>query len=1190
MRKVQLIIFLLLLSAPYYLQAQKIKVEQYTILVEQHVERSVFGTCYTYVNNHPSNAVGCIPDDYPGPYAGLCMIEDVNCQTCGGNPQGFMDAVFFKMRRTDGTTTVFLDAKLGQMQAGEQKVFLDTIHLMEPLNLDVFETEVIENTVYSPGEIWYEENFDTYCHPFSVKSYGGMYNSEVIPYNVVSYNGRYFITTNVRIVPNLDQTYNLPSHDKITLQIAGGDVQNPVWQFLDPRDGAYKDISSVHTLEGGKLLKISGYDLLGPDYETYLHSTITFRVRSGNWSFISDVAPFTLRLSSPHITGVSSPNVECYGSNQGSMKINFDRALLPGEKLNILVMDTVHKISYSQLNLTSLQSDNGFVWPHELKAGTFSVSLIGKYAKGLTSDLTVYARGADAQYLALNSVNFEDGFDSRATDDFEAYTDYSSLSYATYTGAINHIGYTDIWQPEEIHFNGTVQNNVLCKGSATGSVLLKANGGWEDVQVIGGTVLIIKTNYKYSLKREGDADYSPWVNFNNHDVSWITIDNASANGTAELISNLKAGKYSLRIRDNKDCFAKDHDGNEIIHTFTITEPEKGITLDLFEVSPITAYNAANAKVKVQISGGTPFVTTPEVAHDPYIVTFTNKLTNEQIQLTNTILEANKRMEAVTGLLGEGDYILRIHDAYYATNTADPGGCLFEMEIPIRKPEELLVTIREKRPVSCYDSTDGRMAADATGGIKIDHVNYTFKWYKVTNGVNTLAGTDSLVDAAAGTYFVEVTDKYNNTKTSQTFGLTQPSPMLLNPTSLPTNCYSDSNGVLQVTVTGGTPYSDGSYKYEWSTGARTPVVNKVLGGDYVIVVTDSMFCMARGTVSVTSPVRILPNAGVTQNTCRNKCDGRIALSPTGGQGVYTYSWSTGATTSAISNLCPGTYWYKVTDIGGCSESDTVVLTNPDTLFVNIGADRKICIGQTIKLDATASDTAVLTYNWQSDNGFTANTAKVAVVQSSTYRVAVTNSRGCVVHDTVVISAQNSSINTEFIVSTQAFINESVTLVNLSQPRTDSVKWLLPSAGNVVRPLLETNDKCELIFSDTGRYAITMQAYYASGCIDDTTKSVVVLNRSGSVTGGGQSDAYLKAAVIYPNPNNGMFNVDLNFSETTRARLRFINSLTNVIVDDRLIQGQKDYHLDYNTGVLNSGVYMLVIDAAKGSFVYKVIIAH
>lgn len=1223
MRKVLLITYLFLIAAVDWVQAQYIRTEQYTVLIERRVKKqSNPVTCYRYapgsefddpstpwpdepyfpyedIYNLGNYGRSGVPDNLYEQYMSWWWVPDHSCSTCGNDSKIEM---WYKPVGGDPYVVGQTDnLDYNNMQPLEERVYYDTLRLLQPFNIEYLDSRILEKAVYDIEDWSMNPAWNLNCDwrywkesAYQPKGPNLLYPSaqlSSVQSNYTSYNDKFELYTKIQVIPSPDVSYNLPSHDRILIShYKAGSFNTQIgptnFQFQDPLTGIWHDVPQAF-YKNSETLELSGYDLFGEGYIDRLNATVNIKVSNTFFGFIQpQIAAFTLRLSSPHITSTTPNNLVCYERNDGSFKIQFDRALLPQEKLNILIYDTASKVNYSELNLTTLAADNSFTWPNELRAGTYHISLIGKYAKGTNYDLTVNTRiDTIPKYTALNSINFEDGFNTPQTDDFEAYTDYTGMSLATYTGSIKHWAFQKLEQPLKIRFSAAVQNNVVCKGSATGSMVITAYGGI--LHRVGEYDYL--SNYKYSLKREGDAEYSPWVAFTNHGDRPGLPEYVY---TTQGVNNLKAGNYLLRVRDEADCYARDSAGNEVTYSFTIKEPEKGITLDLYEVSPITRHDAADAQVKIQINGGTPFITTPEVAHDPYNVVFYNKNTpSETIPLTNTVLEANKRMQSVTPLLGEGTYVLRIYDAYYVSDS--DSGCFFEMEIPILKPEELLVSIKNKKQVSCYDSTDGKLLADATGGIKIDGLKYTFKWYKVTNeGNSLLTDTDSLLEnVGAGSYQVEVTDKYNNKKLSDVFVFTQPTPLLLDPTSIPTNCYTDSNGVLQVAVTGGTPFGDGSYRYEWSTGDRTAVVNKVLGGDYLIVVTDSMFCMAIDTVTVTSPVRILPNPVVNQVTCRGKCDGQIALTPTGGNGVYTYTWNTGATTPTISNLCPGTYTYTVTDVGGCSESGTIEIPNPDTLAVYIGEDRKICIGQTIRLDATASDTAVLTYNWESDNGFTASTAKVAITQAGTYRVAVSNNGGCVVRDTVVITAQNSNINTDYVVSTQAFTNENVTLVNISQPRTDSVRWLIPSMGNVIRPVIQTNDKCELIFSDTGRYAITMQAYYASGCIDDTTKTVNVINRGGTVTSGDQSNAYLQAyAVIYPNPNNGTFTVNLNFSEVTRARLRLINTLTNVTVDDRLIQGEKDYFLNYNMGTLMSGVYILVIDASKGSFVYKVLIAH
>ena len=115
------------------------------------------------------------------------------------------------------------------------------------------------------------------------------------------------------------------------------------------------------------------------------------------------------------------------------------------------------------------------------------------------------------------------------------------------------------------------------------------------------------------------------------------------------------------------------------------------------------------------------------------------------------------------------------------------------------------------------------------------------------------GTDSVLsNLGTGQYYVEITDKYSNKKTSSVFTLTQPATLQLTLSSVPATCFSTANGSVNVSVTGGLP----NYRYEWSTGARTPTVNNLPGGNYVVVVKDTLGCDATGQVAITSPVQVI----------------------------------------------------------------------------------------------------------------------------------------------------------------------------------------------------------------------------------------------------------------------------------------------------------------------------------------------
>lgn len=76
----------------------------------------------------------------------------------------------------------------------------------------------------------------------------------------------------------------------------------------------------------------------------------------------------------------------------------------------------------------------------------------------------------------------------------------------------------------------------------------------------------------------------------------------------------------------------------------------------------------------------------------------------------------------------------------------------------------------------------------------------------------------------------------------------------------------------------------------------------------------------------SPSPILSiNEIITNESCVNACDGNITTTVSNGVAPYTYVWSTGANSSSISNLCPGSYTLTVTGSNGCSTSENYTIS-------------------------------------------------------------------------------------------------------------------------------------------------------------------------------------------------------------------------------------------------------------------------
>jgi gliding motility-associated-like protein len=148
------------------------------------------------------------------------------------------------------------------------------------------------------------------------------------------------------------------------------------------------------------------------------------------------------------------------------------------------------------------------------------------------------------------------------------------------------------------------------------------------------------------------------------------------------------------------------------------------------------------------------------------------------------------------------------------------------------------------------------------------------------------------------------------------------------------CFNGTDGIINVVPTGGTaPYS-----YLWSNGATTPVVSNLSSGNYTLTVTDAVGCTVSGSATIPQPSQV--NLAYTVSTftgghnvsSKEAEDGWIQASASGGQPPYAWLWSTGESTSAISNLGVGTYWVVVTDFNGCVDTATIVLMPP--FFIQI----------------------------------------------------------------------------------------------------------------------------------------------------------------------------------------------------------------------------------------------------------------
>ena len=301
---------------------------------------------------------------------------------------------------------------------------------------------------------------------------------------------------------------------------------------------------------------------------------------------------------------------------------------------------------------------------------------------------------------------------------------------------------------------------------------------------------------------------------------------------------------------------------------------------------------------------------------------------------------------ITGLVA-GTYTVTVTDANECTATGS---------VTITQPALLDATAGSQTNIACNGVTTGSATVTVTGGTP----GYTYSW--APSGGTAATATD----LAAGNYTVTVTDA-NGCTDAESFTITQPT--VVNTTAgaqVNVSCNGGANGSASVAVTGGT----GAYTYSWApSGGTAATATGLAAGTYTVTVTDANGCMDIQAFIITQPTVVNATAGTQVNvSCNGGTNGSATVAVTGGTGTYTYAWAPSGGTAATANgLAAGTYTVTVTDANGCSATQSVTITQPEAIIIDVQpADVSTTTGGNAAFSVDASN--VDTYQWQvSTNG-------------------------------------------------------------------------------------------------------------------------------------------------------------------------------------------------------------------------------
>ena len=490
--------------------------------------------------------------------------------------------------------------------------------------------------------------------------------------------------------------------------------------------------------------------------------------------------------------------------------------------------------------------------------------------------------------------------------------------------------------------------DVSCKNTNTGSINISISGG-------------VAPYYIY-YRKSGDSNYSE----------------QSTSSLYFSISNIGTGNYEYYIKDNNGCSAKigtGYSGNSFI-----SEPAEELLAEIFEVKHPTGAGRTDGYVKIKIKGGVPYS-----GSNKYSVVWRR---GGSVVSSSGSLDGSGVYISQADNLGMGTYTITIQD-----NNANP--CVITEILTLQEPRALQVNLNVTKQISCFGVQNAEITARASGGIpNVSGLLYAYKWYKIEEGTPVLIENqnDSILrNRGVGHYKVVIEDHSDPVNTKESAVLEVISPSVLEGSvglTRGVKCFGETDGLIQVSVSGGTSPYKLFYKHETldddyasisiSSPNTTFSLNNLSAGKYSVYLEDKNQCSSlidgesvkevildgpeKALSIVSRIVRVPSGDGLSNGYMHLVLDGGT---PFDSGDMYQVSWTDenlvpiiptngindqGLFTTEINNLPKGIYFLEVKDrnyqslYNGCYLSVNLKLEAPLPLTATLRQTETIkCFG-------------------------------------------------------------------------------------------------------------------------------------------------------------------------------------------------------------------------------------------------------
>ncbi len=337
-------------------------------------------------------------------------------------------------------------------------------------------------------------------------------------------------------------------------------------------------------------------------------------------------------------------------------------------------------------------------------------------------------------------------------------------------------------------------------------------------------------------------------------------------------------------------------------------------------------------------------------------------------------------------------------------------------------------------------------SEQPGAITVQALNaatpVSFNW----SGPNGFSSTEGSLTGITvpGTYCLTVSDA-NGCTAAQCYQVRE--DLRISDFELGESCSGTNTGFINITVVGGT----GTYVFDWrGPNGYLSTAEDIQGlapGVYMLTINSGAESVsANYTVEELAPIAL--NASVFPANLGD--NGRISLTPSGGEMPYRFEWSNGATSAEIDMLSGGEYCVTVTDNNDCTRESCYTVTSIPMSVASVATNPTSCFegedgSATIILANGVAPYAVSV----SPSGFTANISSDTIIiplAVGTYTVFITDDQGSGIEQEVTITSPTAVVVSETIVvsdTEDAECTGSISLMISGGTGPYTVSWNLPA---------------------------------------------------------------------------------------------------------------------------------------------------